>query len=81
MARQSRYTINDLRADVKELNVTLKPTGYYLDVESRNGYTALDEYRVSTDPAKRDTCVRNIECGSPRKCLDAAHMYLPRETD
>lgn len=79
MARQSRYTVKDLRADVAELNKTLKPSGYYLDVECRNGYTGLDEYRVSTDPAKRDTCVRNIECGSPRECLAAANAYAPRE--
>jgi hypothetical protein len=79
MARQSRYTVKDLRADIAEMNKTLMPSGYYLGVECRNGYTGLDEYRVSTDPAKRDTCVRNIECGSPRDCWDAARMYSPRE--
>lgn len=79
MARQSRYTMQALRADIKDLNETLKPTGYYLSADSRNGYTALDEYRVSKDPAKRDTCVRNIECGSPRDCWDAACMYAPRD--
>lgn len=79
MAHQTRYTIKDLRADIAELNKTLKPTGYYLDVECRNGYTGLDEYRVSTDPAKRDCCVRNIECGSPRDCWEAARLYTPRD--
>lgn len=79
MARQTRYTMKALQADIKELNETLKPSGYYLVADSRNGYTALDEYRVDTNKAKGGICVANIECGSPRDCWDAARLYTPRD--
>lgn len=79
MARQTRYTLKDLQADIKELNQTLIASGYYLYADSRNGYTALDEYRVDPSKAKGGICVANIECGSPRECLAAANAYTPRE--
>lgn len=81
MAHTSRYTYKMLQADVKELNADLMPTGYYLVVDSRNGYTALDEYKVNPDKAGRGICVRNIEIGTPRICLAAANNYEPRTAE
>lgn len=72
-----RYTEKALQADIRELNETLKPSGYFLRVDSRNGYTAIDEYRADSTKASGAACVRNIECGTPRECWDAACNYEP----
>lgn len=65
----TRYTREDLRFDLIALNKRVKDAGgkTMLDVEGRNGYTGLDEYNSETG-----RCIRNIECGNPRKCLNAA---------
>lgn len=76
---KKRYTKNDLIADLKEINAELKHTGYYLVAESRNGYTGLDLFRGDPATGKHGTCVRNIECGSPRECLEAAGDYRDGE--
>lgn len=70
----TRYTFNSLVQDLIEINKKLEPTGYYLKAAQRNGYTALDMMRK--EPARKfDAMVNNIECGSPRKCLEAANNY------
>lgn len=65
----ARYTREDLRFDLIALNKRVKDAGgkTMLDVEGRNGYTGLDEYNSETG-----RCIRNIECGTPSKCLTAA---------
>lgn len=71
----ARYTSKALQQDLKEINVMIqKATNgrYFLEAQSRNGYTGLDLYRMEGDRRK---CERNIQCGSPRECLEAAESY------
>jgi hypothetical protein len=75
----SRYTRQDLYAELKEINKSLVGTGYYLAANSRNGYTGVDEYRGDASEGTAGKCVRNIQCGSPRACRDAAYEYAAPE--
>ncbi len=65
----ARYTREDLRFDLIALNKRVREAGgkTYLRAEGRNGYTGLDEHYIDTN-----RCARNIECGNPRECLNAA---------
>lgn len=65
----ARYMREDLRNDLKGINEIAKERGKvtYLAAEGRNGYTGLDEYSSITN-----RCIRNIECGTPKECLNAA---------
>lgn len=71
----SRYTRSSLENDLKEINQQLKGTGYYLAAQGRNGYTGLDEYKG--DPSEGDSgkCIRNLQCGTPKECFEAARQY------
>ncbi len=75
--KSKRYTRSDLHEDIKAINETLAGSGYYIFAQGRNGYTGLDEYKG--DPNQRDSgkCIRNLQCGTPRECLQAALSYEP----
>lgn len=75
MARRARFTKNDLDHALNDINVALKPTGHYLKAASRNGYTGLDLYSGDGSLGHGGKCLRNIECGTPRECLEAANNY------
>ena len=68
----SRYMRTDLRNDLLAINLTAleQKRDTYLRAEGRNGYTGLDEHRRSDDG-----CIRNIQCGTPKECLAAAHQW------
>ena len=76
-----RYTYNRLKEDIAALNKELEERGheYRFQLGHRNGYTAIDLAR--TQQHKRGTCVRNIQCGSPRECLTACENYISGLTD
>lgn len=73
----SRYTRKDLYAELHEVNKKLDGSGYYLAAQSRNGYTGLDEYRGDSSEGNAGKCVRNLKCGTPRECIQAAYDYEP----
>lgn len=75
----SRYTRKDLYAELNEVNKTLAGSGYYLAAQSRNGYTGIDEYRGDASEGHAGKCVRNLKCGTPRECIQAAYDYEPPE--
>jgi len=66
-----RYTIKALRLDLEKYNASLAKYGhtYSLKAEARNGYTGLDLY-------EGDKCLRNLECGTPRECLNGARDFI-----
>jgi len=72
---RSRYTRKSLYADLKDINKGLIGTGYYLAANGRNGYTGVDEYVGDASEGTGGRCVRNIKCGTPRECLEAALEY------
>lgn len=74
---KTRYTFNALKADVETLNKELEDrgSGYRFVVGGRNGYTAVDLARV--EQIQNHTCERNLECGSPRECLEACYRFMP----
>lgn len=75
----SRYTRKDLYAELHEVNKNLAGSGYYLAAQSRNGYTGIDEYRGDASEGHAGKCVRNLKCGTPRECIQAAYDYEPPE--
>lgn len=79
MAR--RYTRSALYEDLKSINENFAGTGYYLAAQSRNGYVGLDEYRDDPSKGTAGRCIRNIACGTPRECLEAAQVYEPTITE
>lgn len=64
MARRARFTKKDLDHALNDINVALKPTGHYLKAASGDGSLGHG-----------GKCLRNIECGKPRECLEAANNY------
>lgn len=71
-----RYTKNRLQEDIDKINGWLKDDGSTVRLEAggRNGYTAVDQYSVDSDCNRIGSGVdRNVCCGSPRECCDAAH--------
>ena len=77
----SRYTRKDLYAELHEVNKKLDGSGYSLAAQSRNGYTGLDEYRGDSSEGNAGKCVRNLKCGTPRECIQAAYDYEPPEQE
>lgn len=69
----ARYMRADLRHDLQGINDRAAAAGRdtYLRAEGRNGYTGLDEHS-----RKDDRCIRNIECGTPKECLNAAMFWV-----
>ena len=65
----ARYTIVNLRADIKDINEANASAPTKLRVLPRNGYIGLDEM------GHDGRCIRNIECGSARECLTAAQLW------
>lgn len=74
-----RITYKALEADCTQLNAQMKDAGinWLLIPGQRNGYTAVD---IAT-PEQRETGAvqRNLECGSPRECLAAAHQFVNQQ--
>ena len=77
----SRYTRKDLYAELHKDNKKLDGSGYYLAAQSRNGYTGLDEYHGDSSEGNAGKCVRNLKCGTPRECIQAAYDYEPPEQE
>lgn len=75
----SRYTLKMLKEELKAVNAKLAGSGYYLVAQSRNGYTVVDEYKGDISEGHSGICVNNLQCGSPRDCIEAAYNYEPRE--
>lgn len=73
----TRYTRKMLDAELKEINKALAGSGRYLAAQGRNGYTGVDEYEGDPSEGTGGRCIRNIECGTPRKCIEAAYNYEP----
>lgn len=82
-----RYTNNQLSADLELLNEKLerlyqlnsdfypdKAALLYFVVGQRNGYSAVD--LATKEDIERHCTFRNLECGTPRECLDAAQTWL-----
>lgn len=78
----TRYTEKTLGEYVEKVNGWLAEDGFETRLEHspRNGYQAIDEYSVDDKGERIGSGVnRNIECGSPRECGDAAREYYNRE--
>jgi hypothetical protein len=67
----SRFTINDLRKTVTRYNryAMLSGSEYYYREQGRNGYQAVDLYRIREDGS--ESCERLLEAGSSRECASA----------
>lgn len=74
----NRYTRNMLEQDLQTINQKISSTGYYLAAQGRNGYTGIDEYQGDASEGTAGRCIRNIECGTPRQCFEAAKTYAGR---
>lgn len=75
----TRYTKKMLQADLEKINARLLGTGFYLEAQSRNGYTGIDEYFDDVSKGHAGNCTRNIATGTPTACLKAALAYVPPE--
>jgi hypothetical protein len=75
MSKQ-RYTANALKVDVELLNKELEKQGneFRFVVGGRNGYTAID--LATVEQMKRHVSTRNLECGTPRECLNACYQFM-----
>jgi hypothetical protein len=73
-----RYTRAMLDEALVKINEEISSTGFYLCAQSRNGYTGLDEYKGSSVDGNAGRCIRNIECGTPRQCIEAANVYVQK---
>ena len=78
-----RYTRQSLRDDLVELNMKLGATGstVVLEVEGRNGYTAVDltEETMEFPRGGCESRVSNIGTlwtGTPRACKHAINAYI-----
>jgi hypothetical protein len=71
-----RYTFKSLQADIQALNKKLEDRNdpHRFVIDSRNNYTAIDLARPNQ--LAGHTVVRNLECGTPRQCLNACHEYM-----
>ena len=72
----ARYTITDLRAALERYNQQLVDGGcvYYLREHGRNGYQAVDLYKVESDG--HHSCQRQVAGGSSRECADEAQLAM-----
>lgn len=67
----SRLTEKYLRDQVDSWNRhTLNTSKWRLHVQNRNGYTAVDLYKIGEDG--REHSHDSVETGSPRECYNAA---------
>lgn len=66
----ARYMRSNLEQDIGQVNEAAKRNGLttYLVVGSRNGYTALDEYRANPNGGQ-PICIRTLDCNSPPREL------------
>ena len=69
------YTPTRLKEDIEYYNKLLAGSGstYSLEREGRNGYQAVDLYRVYPEGDKR--CESLLEAGTSRKCMLTALMW------
>jgi len=67
----TRITVKDLRQQIKIQNETLAISGsnYYFEEQGRNYCQNVDLYYVDRDG--RHSCLRHVEGGSARECIDA----------
>lgn len=72
----TRYTSKALKNDVVTLNKELEEQGseYRFVVGGRNGYTAID--LATVEQMQRKVVGRNLECGTPRECLNACYDFM-----
>lgn len=83
----SRYTHNNLQADIMEINFKLmrvynnnrdmypnQAQDLYLVVGQRNGYTALD--CATKDEIARHCVYSNLTAGTPRECYNRALEFI-----
>lgn len=68
---QGIYTAKRLRADMPLFNAKLKALGSIerLEVQCRNGYTAVDVYDGGV-------CDRNLTTGTPRECANECRTFI-----
>jgi len=74
----SRFTISNLRADIAKINGYLLEEGSdtLLVEQGRNNYQGVDEYPIDAQGNRIGSGVnRNVCCGTPRECSDAAWSY------
>lgn len=66
-----RYTDKALQEDAKNFSEWLLASGspYFFKAQHRNGYSAIDLY--SFDGGGAQNCLRFIEGGTPRECLQS----------
>lgn len=76
MSKKTRYTANALKSDVIRLNKELEEQGneFRFVVGGRNGYTAVD--LATVEQQSRHVLSRNLECGTPRECLEACYTFI-----
>ncbi len=72
----SRYTRKMLDSDIESINESLVGTGSYVLAQGRNGYTGLDEYKGDYKNRDSGCCIRNLACGTPKKCLEVAVSFM-----
>lgn len=74
--KTKRYTDKALERDLIGFNSTLENIGHdmRLIIGGHNGYTAVD--LATVEQAKRHCIQRNLECGTPRECLNACNAYM-----
>lgn len=77
------YTRDALRGDLVALNMKLGATGSFvqLDVEGRNGYTAVDITREVTSFPNGGCEMKvvhegTLATGTPRECLNAINAFI-----
>ena len=65
-------TITRLTLDARceNLNRRLRPTGRHVELQNRNGYVAIDEYRGA------GFCVRTITAGTKREIANFLHAMM-----
>lgn len=70
----SRFTITDLRRVIERKNRHQLESGspYYFVEQGRNGYQAVDLYRIDEDGSK--SCHRMLVGGTSRECADTVHL-------
>jgi hypothetical protein len=70
-----KITVKDLRDSLAVLNAEFAREGsnYYLVEQGRNGYQAVDVYY--TDVHGRGHCMRNLQGGTSRECINEAAFF------
>ena len=74
-----RYTGKSLEADLIDFNKWLEERGDAMRfvIGYRYNYTAVD--LATPENAARHCTNRNLECGTPRECLNACYKYLAQK--